>query len=113
MLLDLVASRYPGTRPSDLYGRKTEDNPDGLDEYEAFQLDAGLAWRYHNLEKQDAAQAIHEIRESIKLTGRYHGLKNLKYRKFKGDLGDTHDDDDDQEDDGVYGGTSGRGTAIE
>lgn len=121
MLLDLIATRYPGTRPSDIYGRidptLPTDHPDNaglLDEYQAFQLDAGLAWRYHNLEKQDAAQAVHELKESIKLTGRYHGVKNIKYRKFKGELGDTHDEDDDQEEGGgVYGGALGRGTAIE
>lgn len=115
MLLDLIANRYPGTRPSDLYGLKSPDNPDGLDEYQAFQLDAGLAFRYSALEKQDTARYVHEIREAIKLTGRFHGAKGIKYRKFKGDLGDTHDEDfDDKSDDSgvVYTG-GGRGTAIE
>lgn len=114
MLLDLIAHRYPGTKPSDLYGLKSPDNPNGLDEYQAFQLDAGLAFRYSNLERQDQARYVHELRESIKLTGRFHGAKGIKYRKFKGNLGDTHDEDFDSKDDdeGVYSPGS-RGTAIE
>lgn len=114
MLLDLIATRYPGTRPSELYGLRSPDNPNGLDEFQAFQLDAALAFRYATLEKQDQARYVHELRESIKLTGRFHGAKGIKYRKFKGDLGDTHDEDftDDDDDAVVYTG-GGRGTAIE
>jgi hypothetical protein len=84
-----------------------------LDEYQAFNLDGALAHRYNTLEKEDFARAMHEIREAIKLTGRYQGAKHIKYRKFKSDLGDTHDDDGLDDDEGVYTGGSGRGTAIE
>lgn len=112
MLLDLIAQRYPGTRPSELYGLKTPDNPTGLDEYQAFQFDGALAFRYSTLEQERFSRAMHEIRESIKLTGRYHGAKHIKYRKYKGDLGDTHDDDE-LDEPGLYIGGSGRGTAID
>lgn len=119
MLLDLIAKRYPGTKPSDLYGRTDPTLPAGhpdnlrkLDEYQAFQLDAGLAYRYEMLDQERAAKAMHELRESIKLTGRYHGIKSIKYRKYKGDLGDTHDDEDDDED-GLYSGVYSKGTAID
>ena len=121
MLLDLIAARYPGTRPSDLYGRTDPDlprdhpsNKGKLDEYQAFQFDAALAYRYSALERQESARYVHELREAIKLTGRFHGAKGIKYRKFKGDLGDTHDEDFDAEDNDeqVYTG-GGKGTAIE
>src|SRR3954470_20694163 len=52
-LLDLIARRYPGTRPSDLYGRKSPDNPNGLDDYQAFQFDGAVAHRYYNLEQEE------------------------------------------------------------
>lgn len=118
-MLDLIATRYPGTKPSDLYGRidpdLPTDHPDNqgkLDEYQAFQFDAALAFRYSNLEKQEQARHTHELREAIKLTGRFHGAKGIKYRKFKGDLGDTQDEDFDDQEDSVYTG-AGRGSAIE
>ena len=120
-MLDLIAKRYPGTRPSDLYGRQDDtlppnhpDNIGKLDEYMAFQLDAALALRYDTLEKEDFARSMHEVRESIKLTGRYHGVKRLKYRRFQSNLGDTHDPDEDEDAStgGVYGGI-GKGSAIE
>lgn len=82
-LLDLVARRYPGTRPSDLYGRKSKDNPNGLDELQAFEFDAALAFRYNAIEEDDFRREMHDLKEAIKLTGRFHGLKKLKKQKYK------------------------------
>lgn len=100
-MLDLIARRYPGTRPSDLYGRKSIDNPDGLDEMQAFEFDSALAFRYSLKERNDEQATLHEITEAIRLTGRYHGIKSLKYKPFKSSVDIAEESDEDvEEDDG-------------
>lgn len=98
-LLDLVARRYPGTRPSDLYGRKSEDNPDGLDELQAWEFDSGLAYRQSLKDRDQDKRDLHEIIQAIKLTGRYHGLKKIKYEKYKSILTNLATAEDEDEDD--------------
>lgn len=106
-LLDLIARRYPGTRPSDLYGLKSENNPKGLDEIEAFEFDAALAYRYSLKERDRELATVHEITEAVRLTGRYHGIKSLRYKPYKSstDIIEESDEADDvaegQNDDGV------------
>lgn len=92
----MVARRYPGTKPSDLYGRKSADNPDGLDDRQAWELDSALAYRYESKDKDSFRRELHEIKQAIRLTGRFHGLKQIKYEKYKSALADLHmlDDDD-------------------
>ena len=92
-MLDLLSRRYPGTRPSDLYGRKSPDNPDGLDDYQAFQLDAALAYRYNALEEEDEQEKLNFIMNGIRAIMRTMGNKQAKPEKFHKTLGKTTDAD--------------------
>ena len=97
-LLHLVAKTYPGTRPSEIYGLKTAENPDGLDELQAWEFDSSLAYR-HSMKDRDAAMAdLHEIVQAIRLTGNYHGLKKkIKYEKYKTNIPNLVTIDEDAE----------------
>lgn len=99
-LLHLVAKTYPGTRPSDLYGRKSPELPEGLDDTQAFEFDSALAYRERMKERDQERRDLHEIVQAIRLTGRYHGHKKIKYEKYKSmlrDLVTTSDEADDKE----------------
>src|SRR5689334_10374627 len=57
-LLDLVAKRYPGTRPSDLYGLRSPDNPTGLTDEEAWELDVASAYKYDIADREDQQELL-------------------------------------------------------
>jgi hypothetical protein len=92
-LLDLIARRYPGTRPSDLYGRKSPDNPGGLDDYQAFQFDTAVAYRYSSLEEEDK-QAIQSFYSNeLRAIMRTMGNRQAKPERYIKKLGKTTDED--------------------
>lgn len=74
-LLDIVCQRY-GLRPSDLLG---ED----LDEYQAFQFDAGVAFRYHMIERDDRNRDLNTIMNGINALLRAQGQKGAKHQSYK------------------------------
>jgi hypothetical protein len=102
-LLDLIASRYPGTRPSDLYGRKSDDNPDGLDDYQAFEFDAAVAYRYSSLEKEDEQAILAFISNELRAIMRTMGNKQAKPERFTKKLGRTSDTDRQQQVERFFG----------
>src|SRR4051794_37777083 len=111
-LLDLIARRYPGTRPSDLYGRKSPDNPDGLDDYQAFQFDAAVAYRYSSLEKEDEQANLTFISNELRAIMRTMGNKQAKPEKLRRTLHKTTDADQQQRIERFFGmNTSSRGDA--
>src|SRR3954449_10079468 len=86
-LLDLIARRYPGTRPSDLYGRLSPENPNGLDDYQAFEFDAAVAYRYSSLEKEDEQYNLTFITNELRAIMRTMGNKQAKPEKIRRTLG--------------------------
>lgn len=74
-LLDIVCKRY-GLRPSDLLG---ED----LDEYQAFQFDAGVAFRYTMIERDDHNRDLNTIMNGVNALLRAQGQKNAKHQDYK------------------------------
>ncbi len=88
-MLDLIARRYPGTRPSDLYGRLTDDNPAGLDDYQAFEFDAAVAYRYSSLEAEDDQANLTFIVNELRAIMRTMGNKQAKPERVQRILGKT------------------------
>ncbi len=74
-LLDLVAKRYPTTKPSDYMPH--------LDEYDAWQLDSALALRYSLEEKEDFAEHLHIVKEHIKGLMKVLGAKGIKVKQYE------------------------------
>lgn len=73
-LLDLICRRYGG-RPSDYV-------PD-LDEYEAFQFDAGIAFRYTTSDNDDDNEKLNAILNAIGAVMRTLGNKKIKHEKYE------------------------------
>jgi hypothetical protein len=92
-LLDLIARRYPGTRPSDLYGRWSPDNPAGLDDYQAFEFDAAVAYRYSSLEQEDGQVHLTFIVNELRAIMRTMGNKQAKPERIRRTLGKTSEDE--------------------
>lgn len=109
-LLDLIAKRYPGTRPSDLYGRKSPDNLDGLDDYQAFEFDAATAYRYDALEQEAQQEQLSFIMNGIRAIMRTMGNTQAKPETYMKKLGRTSEKDQQQTIERFFGmNTSGRG----
>lgn len=70
MLLDLICKRYPGRRPSDYYA--------GLDEYQAFQLDAALALRGKIEDSDDNQLLIWQLLDGMRMVAQSQGAKVKK-----------------------------------
>ncbi len=102
-MLDLIARRYPGTRPSDLYGRCSPDNPGGLDDYQAFEFDAAVAYRYSTLEKEDEQANLTFISNELRAIMRTMGNKQAKPERFTKKLGKTSDADRQQQVERFFG----------
>lgn len=73
-LLDQICRRYGG-RPSDFL--------DDLDEYEAFQFDAGMAYRYNAVDQDRKNEDLTLVLNAINGLLRAWGAKNLKNQKYK------------------------------
>lgn len=70
--LDLIASRYPGRRPSDMV--------DGLDSWQAIQLDAALAIKYSTLQHERSQRQHEELLATLENVMRAQGAK-IKERR--------------------------------
>jgi hypothetical protein len=69
-ILDLICRRYPGSRPSDYF--------DNLDSVQKFQLDAGLALKYHLIETDERLDMVEAIQASVKNVVQALSSKKLK-----------------------------------
>ncbi len=87
----MICRRYPGTRPSDLYGRKSPSNPDGLDNFRAFQFDAALAYRYDAIEREDRQHDLNFIMNGIRAIMRAMGVSQAKHQPYQRKIGKTSD----------------------
>lgn len=72
-LLDLVAKRYPGTKPSDYYG--------DLDDYSAFQLDAALALKGKIRDQEHEMDVVHLLLEGMVGIMKAQGAKPKQLQK--------------------------------
>lgn len=66
-LLDLVAKRYPGNRPSDFYGK--------LDDYSALQLDIAIALKGKIRDQEHESDLLYVILEGMRGIMRAQGAK--------------------------------------
>lgn len=85
----MIAKRY-GKRPSDIYGRADEALPlnhprniGKLDEYQAFQFDAGIATRYQLIDNDNDGEKLTAVLNGINSLLRAWGAKGAKHQKYK------------------------------
>lgn len=85
-LLDLVAKRYPGTKPSDYYGE--------LDDYSAFQLDAAIALKGKIRDQEHEMDIVHLLLEGMVGIMRSQGARPKKLHKPEKIVFEDKEEDD-------------------
>lgn len=89
-MLDLLATRYPNKRPSDYV--------DGLDSWQALDLDIALAVKYSTLEKEEKLRHTEAILASIDNVLRSNGAKVPKRKPFKSIIQPFRNEDQPEDD---------------
>jgi hypothetical protein len=87
-----VCHRYPLRRPSELYGLKSDENPDGLDDVQAFELDAALALRYSSIENENWWEKMNYLNNGMRGIMRSLGNDKAKDVIFVKKIADTDDE---------------------
>ena len=85
MILDLICSRYPGTRPSQFYGQ--------LDDYEAFQFDAAMALRGQIEDRDYDSQVLHVVLEGLRGVMKSNGAEVDRLTAPKRTVIEHHEDE--------------------
>lgn len=88
-MLDLVAKRYPTTKPSDFLPHLTD--------WEAWQLDSSLATRYDAIDRENRAEEMHTLIQYIKGLMKVMGAKGVKIDKFQRKIRTESDADSDDD----------------
>jgi hypothetical protein len=66
-----------------------------LSDYDAWQLDSSLAFRYDAIEREDQDEKIHILIQHIKALMKINGAKGVKIDKFKRSIKSQSESEDD------------------
>lgn len=89
-MLDLVCKRYPGRRPSDYLPH--------LSDYDAFRLDAGIAFKSAQIEREDSLEQFSFLSSHLlQIRANQHEKRPKSKTNFKRKYNKFSDIEDDEE----------------